>query len=524
MLQLGLQKRLDKVVFSVLIKRGDNMTYFPYQGAATETNALNKIIIDGAKTGISQKRLLEKEIANFKMSQERLWMFIGDNYFEGLHDILHRKRMVVGEGGEMVEATNLPNNKRVDNQYAKLVDQKVNYLLAKPLTIETENEAYQKALKQLFNKRFHKTLRNTGENVLNHGLSWLHPYYNERGEFTFRLIPAYQVIPFYKDPERTILDFVVRVYEICVYEGEDKKVVEKVEIYTTNGIERYILDGGKLVPDIEAGEQADYFQVKFGDAVQGRNWERVPFIPIRYNDREIPLIKRVKSLQDGYNEILSDFDNNMKEDARSTILVLHNYDGQNLGEFRRNLAQYGAVKVRSTDGAKGGVETLYIEVNKDNYESILTLIKKAIIENGRGYDAKDDRMSNNPNQMNIQSMYLDIDLDANGIETEFQSSFEELLWFVNRHFEHIGKGNFDGEEVNIIFNRDILINESEVIDSINKSTDLSIETRIAQHPYVKDVQLELDRLKKEREELQNSYDNYDSTFTKKQGEINGQES
>src|SRR5690606_30633100 len=99
---------------------------------------------------------------------------------------------------------------------------------------------------------------------------------------------------------------------------------------------------------------------------------------------------------------LSDFQNNMEEDARSTILVLHNYDGQDLGEFRRNLAVYGAVKVRSTDGAKGGVDTLEIEVNKDNYESIIKLFKKALVENGRGYDAKDERMSNNPNQMNIQ--------------------------------------------------------------------------------------------------------------------------
>lgn len=29
-----------------------------------------------------------------------------------------------------------------------------------------------------------------------------------------------------------------------------------------------------------------------------------------------------------------------------------------------------------------------------------------------GFDAKDDRLSGNPNQMNIQSMYSDIDTDA----------------------------------------------------------------------------------------------------------------
>lgn len=80
-----------------------------------------------------------------------------------------------------------------------------------------------------------------------------------------------------------------------------------------------------------------------------------------------------------------------------------------------------------------------------------------------GYDAKDDRLSGNPNQMNIQSMYSDIDLDANDMETELQAAFEDILWFVNNHLANTGKGNYEGETVNIIFNRDILIYETEAI-------------------------------------------------------------
>jgi SPP1 family phage portal protein len=117
-----------------------------------------------------------------------------------------------------------------------------------------------------------------------------------------------------------------------------------------------------------------------------------------------------------------------------------------------------------------------------------------------GYDAKDDRTHGTPNQMNIQSMYSDIELDANGMETEYQASFEELLWFINMHLNNVGIGDFEGEEVEIIFNRDLPVNESEKIDNVNKSQDLSLETRLANHPLVKDVQSELDRIKKEKEE------------------------
>ena len=117
----------------------------------------------------------------------------------------------------------------------------------------------------------------------------------------------------------------------------------------------------------------------------------------------------------------------MQEDARNTILVIKNYDGTNLGEFRRNLAQYGAVKVRTVDGADGGIDTLEVTVNAENYRTILEIFKDALIENGRGFDAKNDRMNGNPNQMNIQSMYSDIDLDANGMETEFQAALKNFF-------------------------------------------------------------------------------------------------
>ena len=114
-------------------------------------------------------------------------------------------------------------------------------------------------------------------------------------------------------------------------------------------------------------------------------------------------------------------------------------------------------------------------------------------------------------------MYSDIVLDANGIETEFQASFEELLWFVNQHLANTGKGDFEGEQVDITFNRDILINEKEVVEVLEKSPYLSEETRIAQHPYVKDVQLEMKRKKQEQQEQMAMYDNYDETFKQKQG-------
>jgi len=205
----------------------------------------------------------------------------------------------------------------------------------------------------------------------------------------------------------------------------------------------------------------------------------------------------VKSLQDGLNMLMSDFMNNMQEDSRNTILVIKNYDGENLGEFRRNLATYGAVKIRE----EGEVSSLQVEVNAGNYDAIVKLLKQTIIENGAGFDSKADTLGNNPNQLNIRSMYSEIDLEANDFETEFQASFEDLLWFVANHLKNTGQGDFLNEKVEVVLNRDILVNESQAISDIKNSVGIiSEETLLAQHPWVTDVQAEQERLKKEREE------------------------
>ena len=110
-------------------------------------------------------------------------------------------------------------------------------------------------------------------------------------------------------------------------------------------------------------------------------------------------------------------------------------------------------------------------------------------------------MSNNPNQMNIQSMYADIDLDANNMETEFQASFEQLLWFVNVHLRKDKDPTLE-----VIFDRDVLVNEGQTIENIAKSVGIiSEETLVSMHPFVVDPKAELERMKKEKEEKINQY-------------------
>ena len=468
----------------------------------TETARINRLIRAGAGAGLTELEFFAREIVAWEKSSERLEQMAGERYYSGEHDILKRNRTAIGPDGKLMVLENLPNAHVVDNQYTKMVDQKVNYLVGKPFTFNCENKAYVQILGKRFNASFRRMLKYITEDALNGGKCWLFVHYDEQGELCFRRFPAFQVLPFWADDDHTTLDAAARLYLQEVWDGLAKKIVKRVELFKPDGIYRYVLDGSTLIPDVELGDYAPYITRKTGDKVEHFNWDRFPLIAFKYNKKEIPLIRRVKSLQDGINGLLSDFENNMEENPHNTILILKDYDGENLGEFRRNLATYGVVKVREN----GGVDSLGVVVTAENYKAILELFKKALIENAGGYDAKDDRLSGNPNQMNIQSMYSDIDLDANGMETEFQAAFEQLLWFVNQDLKTNGAGDFEQEEITVIFNRDILINESEAITNCQNSVGiLSNETIVEQHPWTKDAQTELERLKKEKAEAMSDY-------------------
>jgi predicted metal-dependent hydrolase len=129
--------------------------------------------------------LYTAEIQKWRYSKERKAQLTAERYYRGEHDILKRKRTVIGVDGKLQEVENLPNAHIVDNQYAKMVDQKTNYLLGKPFNIQTDNKPYETALSKVFNKKFKRLLSNIGEDSLNAGIAWLYVYYDENGEFKF---------------------------------------------------------------------------------------------------------------------------------------------------------------------------------------------------------------------------------------------------------------------------------------------------------------------------------------------------
>jgi len=469
------------------------------------TEEVIRIIEKGARSAMTDEEIIKQEIDDWMSSQERKDMIIGERYYRNKSDILERKRMTIGNGGAMIEATNLANNKIVHGFLRKLVDQKAGYLLSKEMSIQTKNKAYSELLTGIFDKGFKRLLKSLLKESIKKGRAWLHVYYDEEGRFRFKKLPSEEIIPLWKDAAHTELDALIRVYEIDAYEGKKKTTIKKVEFWHSKGVNRYVIGTGSLtvpatsglIKDVESGEFSSHFEAIDGVKKDGYalNWEHIPFICFKYNEDEIPLISLLKSLIDDYEKKKSDNSNNL-EDLPNSIYKLKGYDGTDLGEFRRNLSLFRAIKVSAEDGAD--VDTLNIDIETEAYKLHMDMTRNDIYEFGRGVDSQSDEFSTAPSGEALKFLYEDLNLDANDIENEFQAALEQLLWFVNSHIENTTGTDFSNETVEFIFNRDMVTNESDIIvDAKNSVGIISNETIVANHPWVTNLKEELKRLKTE---------------------------
>ena len=98
------------------------------------------------------------------------------------------------------------------------------------------------------------------------------------------------------------------------------------------------------------------------------------------------------------------------------------------------------------------------------------------------------------------------------METELQASFEQLLWFINLHLASTGQCGFEGVDVEIVFDRDMMMNEADAISSARASVGiLSHESVLVHHPWVSDPKIELARIAAEQRSEQQD-DEYFTAF------------
>lgn len=419
-------------------------------------------------------------------------MLKGIDYYLGKSDILKRQIYKYEDGIKMVDAE--ATNKKVVSGFHKiLVDQKTAYLAGEPISFgsQSDNQKQLELLQEIIGEKWEDTLPELIKNASNKGKEWLHPFINEEGEFDYMIVPAESFIPVY-DKKTGELVLGVRFY------NENKDIV-KLEVWTADDVTYYEMINGQIHLDvIEELNPAPHFTN--AESTEWKSWGKVPFVEFANNDERLGDLHFYKSMIDEYDELVSDAQNTLS-DMQSLIYVLKGYEGEDLAGFTNNLKRYKAVKVEAEEGS--GVDTLNAEVPVEAYKTQSEKLKDNIFSFGQGVNPSPDIIGNAPSGVALTNLYSLLDMKASILERKFTLALRQFMWFIQVYCELAHKGEFDYRDVTFAFNKMLLTNESEIVEMAQKSLGvISQATILENHPWVKDVQLEQERLEKERDDIE----------------------
>lgn len=452
-------------------------------------------ILKPSNRPMTHEEIIHVFIQEFEGSTKRENMKTGERYYINDTDIKRRKLYKYIDGSK-VEDTERPNNKLAHGFAKIIIDEKVNYLIGKSPIIAADDDKFQEKLINLLDDEFDDTLQEIGVESSNKGIAWLQPYIDEDGEFKFKKHDSEKIIPIWKDNEHKALEAIIRVYYVETYEGREKTDVKKVEYWTKDTVTYYTYFNGAIVPDIEAsgeGQPIGHFTVNNGSSYG--SWGKVPFIAFKNNSKELNDLTFMKELIDDYDKNTSDTSNVLDDIARF-IYILKNYGGSDLGEFINDLKLYKAIKV----DADGGVDKLSPDINIEAVEKHLDRIKKDIYIFTQSVDMDSDKFGNSPSGIALLFLYSALDLKCDQMERKFKAAYKLIFWFIAKYLSITNQGKHDPNSAKVTFVRSMIINETDAITNVRNSKGIvSDKTLLEHHPFVGDVEEELQRMKDQNE-------------------------
>ena len=499
---------------------GERITYLENEDVAKiSTDTIQTYNVSASNIDID--KLINKVYDEFHNGEERKLMLEGINYYNGNSEIDNKERFD-HSGSKAAKNSRLSNAKVKKNLMRKLTRQKVNYMLGKNFSIETNNDTYKHILEEdYFHKPTYRMIFNLCKESIKEGINWVNPYYDEEGILQFRRVPGNQVKVFWADREHTKISQLIHFFEIEVYKGDKKETITYADYYSNRGVIHYVKDEKGFVRDKERPYEEGNFTLLVPQTEELKNdkgeviennikkdeegnivfgpkqmvWEKLPWIPLKYNEEETSLIKYIKNYQDNYEKLMSTI-LDIIIDIPDAIKVFKGYGGADLGELVDKINQYRAILVDQD----GDVDKLETVLQMEGPNSILDRIRKDAYEDGGGVDTQNTE-TGDKSGVALKFLYSDLDLDSEELEQEMNVFMEWLLWFIDFDIRLKGKGDFEEEEVTIAYHKSLIINESEEIDNINKSRDMIPDKiLLPKHPLVEDVSAVEKAIKEEEKE------------------------
>ncbi len=501
----------------------------------TETDLINmKLTAEGAlNTSEIIKSLIDDDVGSLQKKN----MAKGEKYFVCEHDVLQKnfKETVMldteinssGKDEERLKRfvnENRSNHHNVDAFHRVLVEQKVSYLVGKEPTItvtgadtNADLKKYQELLSDFANEEFNEVVQDWVTGASNKGFECLHVYYDDDGKLNYCVVPASEVIPVYDEKFGQTLEQLIRYYDIVVVKGKQKLIRKKVEWWTREDVTYYVEnDNRQFVLDTSCpiNPAPHWWDTGFLNGALKRkephSWGRVPFIVLKNNSQMTTDLQPIKGLIDAYDLISSEGTNNFL-DLVELYWVIQGYGGDMNANFVKKLQINRVAGVTSTDGS---IEAKQVELPVTGRIDFLKMLRKDIFHFGQGIDVDADKFGNAPSGVSLKFQYNPLDLKATAMVAKLKKAIKTLLWFFTDDYNRTNNTSYDVDLVEVKINKNIISNEVETVEMIRNSSGIvSDKTLLAKHPFVDDVNAELEEIEAQKKREQEEFEKQNHSHT-----------
>ena len=446
------------------------------------------------------RQLIEDDVA----SDERTEKLDGLNYYCANNDVENIDfTEYTDTHGVQQQQTNKADNRLSHGFHRRQVIEKVSYLLKNPITItfdseDDNSESTVGRFTDVLGRNFQDTVLELSEGASNKGVEWLH-FFFDGDKFDYMVVGSEGVIPVYETNRQKDLINVLRYFEITANTAGVDSTVYSLEWWSQVGVEFWTQD--KAGGDFIKQDERPHFQLfnSANETTQDSSWGRVPFVPLLNNNQKKSDLHFIKSLVDSYDKQFSMFNNDLEDLQEAIMIAIGTADKPE--EIRTNLKKFKVVVIPDE---KGDLRTLTIEIPTEAKKMALDRLENNIAAFGMATDYDTETFGGNPSGVALKWLYIPLDLKAGMLERKLVDVFYEVFWFVNEFLSMTEAKPLEQEDLlkfEFVLNKFMIVNEKERVEMVVASKGvISQETNISNHPWVVDVQKEIDAIEEEKPE------------------------
>lgn len=373
-----------------------------------------------------------------------------------------------------------PNTKLRYCHISRVVEQRVNYAFGRKCTFSEESEQ----VGVLFDM---DTIRKCSWFISLHGHAFLEVRFNEDGIMSG--ICAHDPAHCFEFNDAETLQRAWIIIEEVKNEfgldtGDDSKlqvrVIEEGENKESFTITQYLYANNDLnvvsyIPELKINRLHDDKIRKFnGDIVMDLHAD--PF--------KIGVYKKIITLNDEFDAISSSNSDYIKKTPRSPIVV-KGY-GTTLSELVSNIATYNIIPVQ----ADGEVSLLQAQQDIAASQKHLELIEDSIRDQ-TGW-VKSELGNVGYSGAALRMRYAELDINAQHLQEVMTVAFNSVRLYICAAIPGVS------EDIEVTYDSDVMVNETDTVTNCVNSMDiLSRRTILENHPFVRSVDVEIERLEEE---------------------------